>query len=246
MAWHFVLPSPSRERGWGWGWNAAVDELVPNYGVSPSPQPSPIQEREHVGELEETHVETIVASRWRLRRLRAVEKGIFEAKSRDYGALGMVFRSDSVCDNAFTKLSRYETAIDRAMHRALRELQRMQAERKAEKAKVDACHPELDSGSPACENTHFCETDPNIDPSHEEEARPPVATGDARVSGRPDEPTHFCETNPNIDPPLEGQTRPPVTVDDAHVPSTPPDEPPHFCETKPNNPLADSPFHGWL
>ncbi len=36
-----------------------------------------------VGESEEMFAETIITSRWRLRRIRAVEKGTFEAGLRD-------------------------------------------------------------------------------------------------------------------------------------------------------------------
>ena len=87
-----------------------------------------------VGELEEMHFETIVASRWRLRRVRAAEKGLFEGLLcdrviKDTG-VGTAFLMDSRGTNAFTKLLRYESAIDRALQQGTAQsLQRLQAER---------------------------------------------------------------------------------------------------------------------
>ncbi len=46
-------------------------------------------------------------------------------------ALGAAFVRDATGPNAFSKLSRYEAAIERSMFRALRELERHQAARKA-------------------------------------------------------------------------------------------------------------------
>lgn len=42
---------------------------------------------------------------------------------------GLAFIKDGVGANAFTKLSRYEAAIERSLYRALHELQRLQATR---------------------------------------------------------------------------------------------------------------------
>jgi hypothetical protein len=47
-------------------------------------------------------------------------------------ALGGTFIKDAVGANAFSKLSRYETAIERSLYKALHELQRLQAARQAE------------------------------------------------------------------------------------------------------------------
>ncbi len=49
-------------------------------------------------------------------------------------ALGLSFIRDAVSRNAFSKLSRYETSILRALHRYLHELQRLQAARQGEAA----------------------------------------------------------------------------------------------------------------
>ena len=96
-----------------------------------------------VGELENLLVDGIVAAQWRLRRLRRVEAGIFvrelsrgfarEADSEtDTATLGMSFIRDANGSNAFSKLSRYETAIWRSLYKALHELQRLQAARRTE------------------------------------------------------------------------------------------------------------------
>jgi hypothetical protein len=46
-------------------------------------------------------------------------------------ALGRTFARDADSANAFPKLSRYETAIERSLYEALHELQRLQAARAA-------------------------------------------------------------------------------------------------------------------
>jgi hypothetical protein len=46
--------------------------------------------------------------------------------------LGNAFVSDANEGNAFSKLSRYETAIERSLFKSLHELQRLQAARQAE------------------------------------------------------------------------------------------------------------------
>jgi hypothetical protein len=46
--------------------------------------------------------------------------------------LGRTFIRDADGANAFSKLSRYETAIERSLYKALHELQRLQAGRNTE------------------------------------------------------------------------------------------------------------------
>ena len=99
------------------------------------------------GEIEDLLVEQIVAAQWRLRRMRRVEAGVFdwEISSAAHSAadslhplpegtlmLGLSFIRDANTANAFSKLSRYETAIERSLYKALHELQRLQAARRAE------------------------------------------------------------------------------------------------------------------
>jgi hypothetical protein len=100
-----------------------------------------------VGELENMFVDRIISAHWRLRRLGRVEDGIFTYKY--YGTLsdslemegmqeanttmlGNAFVTDANEGNAFSKLSRYETAIERSLFKSLHELQRLQAARQAE------------------------------------------------------------------------------------------------------------------
>ena len=84
-----------------------------------------------VGELETLLVDHMVACAWRLRRLHAVEAGVFQGERDDdiwgpHGALGYAFHQAT---ETFAKLARYEAALERAFYRALHELQRLQAAR---------------------------------------------------------------------------------------------------------------------
>ena len=86
-----------------------------------------------VGEVEALLVDRIIASSWRLRRLVNVEVEIFRREMDDMfgerGDVGLAFIKDGNGADAFSKLSRYESAIERSMYRALHELQRLQATR---------------------------------------------------------------------------------------------------------------------
>ena len=96
-----------------------------------------------MGELENLLVDRISAAHWRLRRLGRVEVGLFANRGSafrtpqaervdDSDGLGLSFLRDSAQANAFSKLSRYETTIERSLYKALHELQRLQATRRAE------------------------------------------------------------------------------------------------------------------
>jgi len=89
-----------------------------------------------VGELEALLADRIVSSAWRLRRLVAVEAGVFaeEVQSMlgEQPSVGLAFIRDGNQADAFSKLSRYESAIERGLYRALDELQRLQAERRGQ------------------------------------------------------------------------------------------------------------------
>jgi hypothetical protein len=71
-----------------------------------------------------------------LRRVLAVEAGVYEEQRfgfmGDEHGLGGAFIQDANGANAFSKLSRYETTIERGLYKALHELQRLQAARHAE------------------------------------------------------------------------------------------------------------------
>ena len=64
-----------------------------------------------------------------------VEAGVFlqvsygDVRDSDASMLGLAFIRDGNGANAFSKLSRYETTIERGLYKALHELQRLQAAR---------------------------------------------------------------------------------------------------------------------
>jgi len=112
-------------------------------------------ELQPVGELEGLLVEQIIAAVWRLRRLRRVEASIFAweldnvVTVPDKSMLGLSFIRDANSANAFSKLSRYETTIERSLYRALHELQRLQAARRAEGSVIPPVAVDVDvSGVP--------------------------------------------------------------------------------------------------
>ena len=65
---------------------------------------------------------------WAFVRIKQVES----PETQETAMLGFAFSNDSQGVNAFSKLSRYETAIERSLHRTIDNLKRIQAERKAE------------------------------------------------------------------------------------------------------------------
>ncbi len=63
-------------------------------------------------------------------KAKARAKELRELQTGDLPTLGLTFVQDSQGANAFTKLSRYETATERSLYRALHELQRLQSARR--------------------------------------------------------------------------------------------------------------------
>ena len=94
------------------------------------------------GELEHVLAENVVAAAWRLRRARRIEVDLLQRARYDHVPplpaysngldLGFAFLNDAQGPQCLTKLSRYESALDRAFYRALHELQRVQAKRAGE------------------------------------------------------------------------------------------------------------------
>lgn len=92
------------------------------------------------GELEMHLVERIVLLSWRMRRAARVEAEILVDKmeltlpdaleGRTSISVGQAFLRDAKGADGLSKLSRYEAALDRALYRALHELQRLQAARR--------------------------------------------------------------------------------------------------------------------
>ena len=86
-----------------------------------------------VGELENIFVDKVVSIVWRLRRALAVEVGVFKERAGDMeGVPGYAFVKDSGEGDTFSKLSRYETALDRALFRVLQALRDIQEARQLE------------------------------------------------------------------------------------------------------------------
>jgi hypothetical protein len=100
------------------------------------------------GEVEDLLVDRIVSAVWRLRRIQKIEAGILEYKrknfikrSRTYShvdgvedesgseSLGHSWAEGIVNTDVLSPLSRYETALERGLYRALHELERRQAQR---------------------------------------------------------------------------------------------------------------------
>lgn len=85
--------------------------------------------------IEEQLVERIALCAWRLRRIYRVEADVMECwRKADIGVredldIGAAFDSDP---NEMSTLSRYEAALDRALHRAYVMLERRQARRRGE------------------------------------------------------------------------------------------------------------------
>lgn len=87
-----------------------------------------------VGDVEALLADRIISSAWRLRRLVAVEAGLFHKRAvlfqidrePDETSPAELFRQR---DGSFLTLSRYEATLERGLYRALHELQRLQAVR---------------------------------------------------------------------------------------------------------------------
>jgi hypothetical protein len=89
-----------------------------------------------VGAMEEVLAERIVAAAWRLRRVLRVEASLYSRALEDdpFGVprgsdVGLAFIRDGNGANAFGKLARYESTLERGLTSALHELQRLQAAR---------------------------------------------------------------------------------------------------------------------
>jgi trehalose utilization protein len=96
--------------------------------------------------IEAAIVDRVAGLLWRLRRLGRVELDLFEweremaavycslmGKSEEpEQGLGLAFIHSAGHSDAFSRLSRYETALDRALYRAVHELERLQAARRGQ------------------------------------------------------------------------------------------------------------------
>lgn len=104
------------------------------------------------GELEELLADRVVSGAWRLRRFVAVEGAVFEGSRKTWKGeergLGHAFVSSAVNGDVFSKLTRYEAALERGLFRALHELQRLQAARAGERVPLPVAVDVELSGAP--------------------------------------------------------------------------------------------------
>jgi hypothetical protein len=91
-----------------------------------------------VGTTERTLVELLIGVLWRCRRLQTVEIGLYEMyrhyKEAD-GGCATAFVQDGLQVDSFGRLVKSESALERRMFRLIKELERLQAHRKARAVK---------------------------------------------------------------------------------------------------------------
>jgi hypothetical protein len=84
------------------------------------------------GTWESYLAERIIAAAWRQRRVLGIEAGLHQRENSDQqdpAAMSRAFTSDAMYTNSFSKLIRYETALDRARRRGFQDLVQAQARR---------------------------------------------------------------------------------------------------------------------
>jgi hypothetical protein len=82
--------------------------------------------------LENTRLPSVILDEQKHQEALSEAKEMEAKRDAETTALGRTFIRDADEANAFSKLSRYETAIERSLYKALHELQRLQAARRAE------------------------------------------------------------------------------------------------------------------
>jgi hypothetical protein len=152
--------------------------------------------------VEEMLAERIVLCAWRLRRASRTETELYAAMTRREGSwrcehLGEAFRA---CDGALKTLSRYETALDRALEKAYTMLERRQAQRRGEAATASGKDRSVDVEEIAERVAEILlETEPGLDDDD------PSAVGEE--PGRRADwglPARFYETNPTTEAAAQG------------------------------------------
>ncbi len=111
-----------------------------------------------VGILEEMLVEKIAVSYWRLRRALRVEAGYISENTQSWrsgpdeihpGTLSLP--SAHECHN----ITRYESAIERQLYQAMRELERRQERRRAQAPAPASAEPAIEPDDQITKQTHF-------------------------------------------------------------------------------------------
>ncbi len=88
--------------------------------------------REDLLEYMEMEKPSVVTDKEKLREVMIRAAELEEKRDGETTTLGRAFIRDADEANAFSKLSRYETTLERSLYKALHELQRLQAARRAE------------------------------------------------------------------------------------------------------------------
>jgi hypothetical protein len=167
------------------GLNALRHGLSAQTTVLPNENPDEFQElldaflAEHqpAGPTETLLVEQMAMAAWRLRRMRALETGLFNVRisqlPRDENASALdpgsrAFAYDTSGSRAIETLSRYETRIERAFYRALHELERRRAASPPPDLPVpqDPPPPENDFSNQTHSQNRTPDADPNSIHSH--------------------------------------------------------------------------------
>jgi hypothetical protein len=81
---------------------------------------------------EKTSLPSVILNQRKHKDALSKAKEMESMRDAETATLGRTFIRDSETVNAFSKLSRYETAIERSLYKALHELQRLQAGRNSE------------------------------------------------------------------------------------------------------------------
>jgi hypothetical protein len=179
------------------GLNALRHGLTAQTTVLPNESPEEFQELldaflaeyQPAGPTETLLVEQMAMASWRLRRMRALETGLFALRMsqlpRDENAATLhpssrAYAYDASGSRAIESLSRYETRIERSFYRALHELERLRA-----------ADPPMNPGPSRPENdsanqTHSQNRTPEpVAPLSTE----PLETDEAELVRKPSEPT---------------------------------------------------------
>ncbi len=104
------------------------------------------EELRPLGALETMVVNRIAAQMWRLSRVPGIEAEIFDrlrhdGLGQDEGLAGAWLRDGSPYEGSLSRLSRYETALERSISRLLKELRHLQADRGKRDAQDEARRP---------------------------------------------------------------------------------------------------------
>jgi hypothetical protein len=184
-------------------------------------------------------VDTLVHNEWRLRRTRRVEAELWQTVSNTFlvkniettitCTSGDAFATDSV---TFERLQRVVNSLERAWHRALKELQRLQAEAKVGPAPFSANAPANAPANPGPLSQQPDAAATPAPPSQPEQSKPAPASS-ASFCDNPKTPAPAATQSPVVDPdappfanPLAGPNAPATPSETQPPTSDPTPKPP--------------------